>query len=71
MTPQFAELYKLNEYLAVDSGGNVSDLSLRVIAAWLECFPDKLSWCRNEHPGMYWNNIIPEFDLFITVRTVR
>ena len=22
--------------------------SLRVIAAWLECFPDKLSWCRNE-----------------------
>ena len=22
--------------------------SLRVIAAWLECFPEKQSWCRNE-----------------------
>ena len=22
--------------------------SLRVIAAWLECFPEKPSWCRNE-----------------------
>ena len=23
-------------------------LSLHVIAAWLECFPEKSSWCRNE-----------------------
>ena len=22
---------------------------MRVIAAWLECFPEKPSWCRNEH----------------------
>ena len=27
-------------------GGNVSDW--RVIAAWLEYFPEKPSWCRNE-----------------------
>ena len=26
----------------------MSVLSLRVIAAWLECFPEKPSWCRNE-----------------------
>ena len=38
----------INEYLAIDSGGNVSVYSLRVIAAWLEFFPEKLSWFRNE-----------------------
>ena len=26
----------------------MSDLPWRVIAAWLECFPEKPSWCRNE-----------------------
>ena len=26
----------------------MSEYSLRVIAAWLECFPEKPSWCRNE-----------------------
>ena len=26
----------------------MSVLSLLVIAAWLECFPEKPSWCRNE-----------------------
>ena len=38
----------INEYLTIDSGGNVSGLSSRVIAAWLECFPEKLGCCRNE-----------------------
>ena len=28
----------INEYLAIDSGGTVSEKSLRVIAAWLELF---------------------------------
>ena len=23
-------------------------MSERVFASWLECFPEKLSWCRNE-----------------------
>ena len=32
----------------MDGGGNVSESSLRVIAVWLECFPEKLSWSRNE-----------------------
>ena len=31
--------------MAIDSDG---DVSLRVIAAWLECFPEKARWCRNE-----------------------
>ena len=35
-------------YLAIDSGGNESEQSLREIAAWLESFPEKSSWCRNE-----------------------
>ena len=34
--------------MAIDGGGNVSEWSLRVIAAWLECFPEKSDWCRNE-----------------------
>ena len=38
----------INEYLAIDSGGNVIEYSSRVIAAWLECFQEKSSWCRNE-----------------------
>ena len=28
----------INEYLTIDGGGNVTDESPRVIAAWLECF---------------------------------
>ena len=36
----------INEYLAVDSGGIMSEWSSRVIAAWLECFREKLSWCQ-------------------------
>ena len=36
----------INEYLAIESGGNVSVQSLRLIAAWLECFPEKPRWCR-------------------------
>ena len=42
------------EYLAIDSGGSVSDLVFArncVIAALLECFPEKPSWCRNEQVG--------------------
>ena len=39
----------INEYLAIDSGGNVSDLVVaRNCCPWLECFPEKPSWCRNE-----------------------
>ena len=34
--------------LAIDGGGHVSDLVVAVIAAWLECFPEKPSWYRNE-----------------------
>ena len=34
--------------LSIDSGGNVSDLVDVRIAAWLECFLEKPSWCRNE-----------------------
>ena len=44
-TSQSTQLY---EYLAIDSGGNLSEYSSRAIAAWLECFPEKSSWCRNE-----------------------
>ena len=36
------------EYLATDIGGNVSEWSSCLIAVWLECFPEKPSWCRNE-----------------------
>ena len=39
MTPQSTQLYKLVP--GIDSGGNASDWSLRVIAAWLECFQEK------------------------------
>ena len=46
MRPQATK--HINEYLAIDSGGNVSGYSLRVLAAWLECFQEKLSWCWNE-----------------------
>ena len=38
----------INEYLAIDSGGNVIKWSSPVVAAWLECFLEKSSWCRNE-----------------------
>ena len=37
-----------NEYLAIDGVGNESEYSSRVIVAWLECFPEKSNWCRNE-----------------------
>ena len=39
----------INEYLAIDSGGNVSDLVFARNYAWLEWFPENPSWCRNEH----------------------
>ena len=26
----------------------MNEYSSRVIAAWLECFPEKPNWCRNE-----------------------
>ena len=35
-------------YLDIDSSGNVSEHYSCEIAAWLECFPEKSSWCRNE-----------------------
>ena len=36
MKPQFTQLYKYpNEYLAIDGGGNASDWSSRINAAWL------------------------------------
>ena len=38
----------INEYLVIDSGGNVSEQSLHLIAVWLECFQEKSSWYRNE-----------------------
>ena len=38
----------INEYLAVDGGGNMSESSLHVIDAWLEYFSEKSSWCQNE-----------------------
>ena len=44
-TTQLTQLYKWVPGHYTDSGGNVSDL---VVAAWLECFPEKPSWCRNE-----------------------
>ena len=37
----------INEYLAIGIGGNVSEQSLQVIAALLECGPEKWSWCQN------------------------
>ena len=35
--------YHTDDYLAIDSGENVNELSSRVIALWLECFPKKSS----------------------------
>ena len=46
--PSPSSLSCINKYLAIDSGGNVSECSSLVIAAWLECFPVKPSWCKNE-----------------------
>ena len=43
-----SSLSRINEYLAIDGGGNASEQSLHVIAAWLEWLPEKPSWCRNE-----------------------
>ena len=36
----------INEYLTIDSAGNVSELSSR--AVWVECIPDKSTWCCND-----------------------
>ena len=33
----------INEYLAIDSGGNLNSL-----CTWLQCLLEKPSWCRNE-----------------------
>ena len=39
----------VNEYLAIDSGGNVSDLVVaRNCCMAIECFQEMPSWCRNE-----------------------
>ena len=38
----------INEYLAKDDGGHVSEQFSRVLAVWLECFQEKPSWCQNE-----------------------
>ena len=42
----------INEYLAIDSGGNVSDLVFMrnccMARMRLVCFREKPSWCRNE-----------------------
>ena len=38
----------VNEYLTIECGGNMSQKSSRVIAAWLECSAEKSRWCRNE-----------------------
>ena len=38
----------INEYLAIENSGNTSDYYSCLIAAWLECFLEKSSWCRNE-----------------------
>ena len=42
-----SSLSRINEYLALDIGQNVNESSSRVIAVWLEYFPEKSSWCRN------------------------
>ena len=34
--------------MAIGGGRNVSELYSCIIAAWLECFPEKSSWCLNE-----------------------
>ena len=39
----------INEYLAINGGGNASEYSSREIAARIECFPEKSSWCRNKY----------------------
>ena len=39
---EFFSLSCINEYLAIDSGGNVNEWSSCIIAAWLECVPEKL-----------------------------
>ena len=44
----FRRLSCINEYLAIDSGGHVHVNSRCAIAARLECFQEKPSWCRNE-----------------------
>ena len=45
--PQSTQLYKCEgPYLAINSGGHVSELV--VVAAWLACFQEKPSWCQNE-----------------------
>ena len=49
-----SSLSRINEYLAIDSGWNVNEKFSRVIDAWPECFPEKLS--------CYWNEqLLPPF----------
>ena len=50
MTPQFTQLYKwVPDY-------RMWVIILRtVIATWLECFPEKSSWCRNEQVCQGWH----------------
>ena len=44
--PGFESHLLINEYLAIDGGGNMN--SLRAITAeWLECFPEKLRMNRS------------------------
>ena len=40
---KFGHFCRTNAYKAIGSGGN--NLSSLVIAAWLQCFPEKSSWC--------------------------
>ena len=35
-------------YMSTSGYGNAIEYSSRVIAAWLECFPEKSRWCRDE-----------------------
>ena len=39
----------INEFVAIDSGGNVSETFLCSNCSMAECFPEKLIWCWNEH----------------------
>ena len=39
---------RINEYLAIDGGGNVGELYFRNNCSMSECFPNKSSWYRKE-----------------------
>ena len=38
----------VNEYMAIDSGGNVSDLALACNCCLARILPGEAGWCRNE-----------------------